>query len=96
VNKNELIDEVARVSGLSKGDATTAVDAVFDSIAEALKKGEEVRLLGFGTFVVAQRAASEGHNPRTGEKIMIAAARLPRFRAGKGLKDALRSPEAGD
>jgi DNA-binding protein HU-beta len=96
MNKNELIDEVARVSGLSKGDATAALDAVFDSIAEALKKGDEVRLLGFGTFAVAQRAASEGHNPRTGEKIMIAAARVPRFRAGKGLKDALRSPAAGD
>jgi DNA-binding protein HU-beta len=76
-------------SELKKSDATRAVDAVFDSIAEALKSGDEVRLVGFGTFSVASRAASEGRNPRTGEKIKIAASKQPKFKAGKGLRDSL-------
>jgi DNA-binding protein HU-beta len=90
VNKNELVDAVAAAASLKKADATKAVDAVFDSISEALKKGDEVRLVGFGTFSVSQRAASEGRNPRTGETIQIAASKQPKFRAGKGLKDAIQ------
>jgi DNA-binding protein HU-beta len=89
VNKNDLVAAVAEAAGLSKADANKAVDAVFDGITGALKKGDEVRLVGFGTFAVAERAASEGRNPRTGEKISIAASKQPKFTPGKGLKDAL-------
>ncbi len=90
MNKNELVDAVVQAANLKRGEAETVVDAVFGSIADALKKGDEVRLVGFGTFSVSHRAASEGRNPRTGEKMMIAASKLPKFRAGKGLKDAIR------
>ena len=90
MNKNDLVATVAETAGLSKGDATKAVDAVFDSIAASLKQGDEVRLVGFGTFTVSTRAASEGRNPRTGEKIQIAASKQPKFKAGKGLKDAIQ------
>jgi DNA-binding protein HU-beta len=89
VNKNELVDAVASAASLKKTEATKAVDAVFDSITHSLKKGDEVRLVGFGTFTVSKRAASEGRNPRTGEKIKIAASKQPKFKAGKGLKDAV-------
>jgi len=89
MNKNDLVALVADASGLTKADAAKAVDAVFDGIGEALKKGDEVRLVGFGTFAVAERAASEGRNPRTGEKIAIPASKQPKFKAGKNLKDAL-------
>jgi DNA-binding protein HU-beta len=89
VNKNDLVAHVADAAGLSKTDATKAVDALFDGIIDSLKKGDEVRLVGFGTFAVAERAASEGRNPRTGEKIAIPASRQPKFKAGKVLKDAL-------
>lgn len=89
MNKNDLVVAVAESSGLSKADSAKAVDAVFDSIAGTLKGGEEVRLVGFGTFSVATRAASEGRNPRTGEKISIPASKQPKFKAGKGLKDAV-------
>lgn len=89
MNKNELIANVADTAGLSKADATKAVDAVFSSITGALKKGDEVRLVGFGTFAVANRAASTGRNPRTGETIKIAASKQPKFKAGKQLKDAV-------
>lgn len=89
MNKNDLVAHVADATGLSKGDATRAVDAVFDGITSTLKRGDEVRLVGFGTFNVAERAASEGRNPRTGEKIDIPASRQPKFKAGKGLKDAI-------
>jgi DNA-binding protein HU-beta len=74
---------------MSRTDATRAVDGVFDAITTALKNGDEVRLVGFGTFTVASRAASEGRNPRTGEKIQIPATKQPKFKAGKGLKDAI-------
>lgn len=90
VNKNELIAAVASEADLSKADATRAVDAVFESITAALKAGDEVRLVGFGTFVVSERAASTGRNPRTGEAIDIAASKQPKFKAGKGLKDAVQ------
>ncbi|TVR83071.1 MAG: HU family DNA-binding protein [Rhodospirillales bacterium] len=89
MNKNDLIFAVANDAGLSKGDATKAVDTVFAAIVDALKGGEEVKLVGFGTFSVAERAASQGRNPRTGEPMEIAASRQPKFKAGKSLKDAL-------
>lgn len=89
MNKNDLVAKVAADAGLSKADATKAVDSVFDSITGALQKGTEVRLVGFGTFVVTNRRASEGRNPRTGETISIPASKLPKFRAGKALKDAV-------
>lgn len=89
MNKNDLISSVAADSGLSKADATKAVDAVFDSIEKSLKSGNEVRLVGFGTFSVADRKASTGRNPRTGETIQIPASKQPKFKAGKGLKEAV-------
>lgn len=91
MNKNDLIAEVADQTGLSKSDATTAVEGVFDQITKTLKAGDEVRIVGFGTFSVSQRAASEGRNPRTGEKIQIPASKQPKFKAGKGLKDSVNS-----
>lgn len=89
MNKNELIGAVADASGLSRSDATKAVEGVFDTITSALKKGDEVRLVGFGTFSVAKRKASTGRNPRTGEPMTIKASAQPKFKAGKGLKDAV-------
>ena len=89
MNKNDLVATVASSTGLSKGDAAKAVDGVFSAITDALKAGSEVRLVGFGTFSVAQRAASRGRNPRTGESIDIAASNQPKFKAGKALKDAV-------
>ena len=89
MNKNDLVSVVADQTGFSKGDAAKAVDGVFDAISNALKQGDEVRLVGFGTFHVARRAASDGRNPRTGEKIRIPASKQPKFKAGKGLKDAV-------
>lgn len=89
MNKNDLVAAVADTADLSKADATKAVDAVFDSISSSLKSGSEVRLVGFGTFSVANRKASTGRNPRTGETIQIPASRQPKFKAGKGLKDAV-------
>ncbi|HKJ75355.1 MAG TPA: HU family DNA-binding protein [Alphaproteobacteria bacterium] len=89
MNKNDLIASVADSAEISKADATKAVDAVLSSIAKSLKKGDEVRLVGFGTFSVSKRAATEGRNPRTGEKIKIPASKQPKFKAGKALKDAV-------
>ncbi|MBB4659496.1 HU family DNA-binding protein [Parvularcula dongshanensis] len=89
MNKNEFVDRVADMAGMTKADAGKAVDAVFDAITEALKKGDDVRIVGFGTFSASKRAAREGRNPRTGETIQIAASNQPKFSAGKGLKDAL-------
>jgi DNA-binding protein HU-beta len=89
VNRNELVDAVAGKADLSKAAANKAVDAVFESITDALKTGGEVRLVGFGTFTVAARAASEGRNPRTGEKIQIAASKQAKFKPGKRLRDEL-------
>lgn len=89
MNKNDLVGAVASSTGLSKADSAKAVDAVFDSITDVLKRGSDVRLVGFGTFSVANRAASEGRNPRTGERIHIPASKQPKFKAGKGLKDAV-------
>lgn len=89
MNKNDLIAAVAASTGISKADATKAVDSVFDSITGALKKGSDVRLVGFGTFSVSRRAASTGRNPRTGESIQIPASNQPKFKAGKALKDSV-------
>lgn len=89
MNKNDLVAAVADSAGLSKADATKAVDSVFDQITAELKRGSEVRLVGFGTFAVAQRKATTGRNPRTGETIKIAASKQPKFKAGKALKDAV-------
>ena len=89
MNKNDLISAVAESSGLTKGDAMKAVEAVFESVTAALKSGDEVRLVGFGTFSVAKRKASTGRNPRTGEPMTIKASSQPKFKAGKGLKDAV-------
>lgn len=91
MNKNDFIGVVAAKTGLSKGDAAKAVDGILDALTAAMKKGDEVRLVGFGTFSVTKRAATEGRNPRTGAKIKIAASKLPKFRPGKALKDAVNS-----
>lgn len=89
MNKNDLIASVSERSDLSKADATRVVDSVFDIIQETLTAGDEVRLVGFGTFSVTKRAASEGRNPRTGEPMKIPASLQPKFKAGKGLKEAV-------
>ncbi len=89
MNKNDLIATVADDTGLSKAEATRSVDSVIDSITKALTGGGEVRLVGFGTFSVVQRKASQGRNPRTGEKIQIPASIQPKFKAGKALKEAV-------
>ena len=89
LNKNDLIAAVATSTELSKADATKAVDGVLEAITGSLQSGNEVRLVGFGTFSVANRAASTGRNPRTGETIQIPASKQPKFKAGKALKDAV-------
>lgn len=89
MNKGDLVDAVAAESGLSKADATRAVDSVINAITQALKAGKQVSLVGFGTFTVKTRAARTGRNPRTGEAIEIRASKVPGFRAGKALKDAV-------
>ena len=91
MNKNDLISSVADSSGLTKADAGRAVDGVFDSIASALASGDDVRIVGFGSFSVANRAASTGRNPRTGEEIQIPASKQPKFKAGAPLKSAVNS-----
>ena len=89
-NKAELIENVASSTGLTKKDATAAVDAVFSTIQETLAKGEKVQLIGFGTFKVNKRAARTGRNPQTGAEIKIAASKVPAFVSGKALKDAIK------
>ncbi|MEE8188870.1 MAG: HU family DNA-binding protein [Kiloniellales bacterium] len=91
MNKNDLSTVVADKSGLSKADASNALDCVFDAITNSLRGGEEVRLVGFGTFSVSHRKASQGRNPRTGEKIQIPASNQAKFKAGKALKEAVNS-----
>ena len=87
MNKTDLIAKVAEQTELSKKDATKAVDAVFDAIAEALQSGDKVQLVGFGNFEVRERQARKGRNPQTGEEIDIAASKMPAFKPGKSLKD---------
>jgi nucleoid DNA-binding protein len=89
VNKSELIDAVAAAADISKAKAAQAVDGVTSAVTKALSKGDQVTLVGFGTFSVRERAARTGRNPRTGEEIKIAAAKIPAFKAGKALKDAV-------
>ncbi|MBM6551934.1 HU family DNA-binding protein [Marinomonas ostreistagni] len=89
MNKSELIDAIATSADLSKAAASNALDATLKSIEEALAKGDQVTLVGFGTFAVKERAARTGRNPQTGEEIQISAAKVPSFKAGKGLKDAV-------
>ena len=88
VNKSQLIDKIAAGADISKASAGRALDAMTDAITEALKAGEQVALVGFGTFSVRTRAARTGRNPKTGEEIQIAEAKVPSFKAGKALKDA--------
>ena len=90
MNKTDLVSAVAEVSELSKKDAGKAVDAVFQTIMDTLKTGEKVQIIGFGNFEVRDRAARKGRNPQTGEEIQIPASKVPAFRAGKALKDAVK------
>ncbi|HLA00733.1 MAG TPA: HU family DNA-binding protein [Thermodesulfovibrionales bacterium] len=90
MTKAELIDKVASGAGLSKVDASKALDTTLNSIKGALKKGQKVTLVGFGTFAVVKRKSRKGRNPRTGDVITIPAAKIPKFQSGKALKDAVR------
>ena len=89
MTKSEFVAKMAETTGLTKVDAEKAVNAFLETVTDALKSGEKVTFSGFGTFEVVDRAAKEGRNPRTGETIQIAATRLPKFKAGKSLKDAV-------
>jgi DNA-binding protein HU-beta len=89
MNKNELVSEVADKAGITKAQASDALDAALDAITAALKKGDEVRLLGFGNFVVANRKATTARNPQTGATVNVPASKAPKFRPGKALKDAV-------
>lgn len=90
MTKSEFVDHIAQKAGLAKVDAGKAVDAVIDTIQDTLKRGGEVNFSGFGKFHVTERGAREGVHPRTGEKIQIAAAKLPKFTAGSGLKKSVK------
>ncbi|BCB04539.1 MULTISPECIES: HU family DNA-binding protein [Bacillaceae] len=90
MNKTELINAVAEAAELSKKDATKAVDAVFDTIQNSLANGDKVQLIGFGNFEVRERAARKGRNPQTGEEIEISASKVPAFKPGKALKEAVK------
>lgn len=90
MNKSELVDQIAANADLSKAAATRALDATISAVKQALQKQDTVTLVGFGTFYTGERAARTGRNPRTGKAISIGAATIPKFRAGKGLKDALK------
>lgn len=90
MNKSELIDAVAQSADISKAAASRAVDAMVESITQALRNDDQVTLVGFGTFSVRQREARAGRNPQTGQTIEIKAAKIPTFKAGKGLKDAVQ------
>ncbi|NUY56354.1 DNA-binding protein HU [Salinivibrio sp. MA351] len=89
MNKSELIDHIAESADISKASAGRALDAFVDSVSDTLKSGDQVALVGFGTFSVRERAARKGRNPQTGAEIDIAAAKVPGFKAGKALKDAV-------
>ena len=89
MNKTELVAAMAEKAGLSKKDAEAALKAFTETVAEELKKGETIALVGFGTFEVSERAAREGRNPQTGAPMKIAASKAPKFKAGKALKDAI-------
>jgi DNA-binding protein HU-beta len=89
VNKTELIEHIAKATDTSKASAARSLEAMIDAVRKTLKKGGTVSLVGFGTFAVGKRAARTGRNPRTGDTIKIKAAKVPKFRPGKGLKDAI-------
>ncbi len=89
MNKSELIDAIADSSGLTKADAGRALDGFLSAVTTALNKGDSLALVGFGTFSVKERAERKGRNPQTGEEITISAAKIPTFKAGKSLKDAV-------
>lgn len=89
MNKNDLIADIAERTGMSKAGAAQSVEATVDAITDALKSGQEVKIIGFGNFSVTQRSASKGRNPRTGAVIDIPASKSPKFKAGKGLRDAV-------
>ena len=89
-NKAELVERIAEKTNLTKKDVTTTVEALFDSVQEFLAEGEKVQIIGFGTFEVRDRAARKGRNPQTGEEIEIPATKVPGFKAGKALKDAVK------
>ncbi|MEM7217474.1 MAG: HU family DNA-binding protein [Pseudomonadota bacterium] len=91
MNKNELVDEISDAADISKAAAARALDAALDSITKSLQNADPVVLVGFGSFIVRERAARTGRNPRTGEEIPIAAAKVPAFKPGKALKDALNN-----
>jgi nucleoid DNA-binding protein len=90
MTKEELIEKVASTAGLSKADSSRVLNTILDSIKASLKKGQKVSLVGFGNFSVSKRKARKGRNPRTGEAIKIPAGKVPRFSAGKSLKDAVK------
>lgn len=90
MTKAELIDKIAASAGITKADASKSLDATIDSVKAALKKGHKVTLVGFGTFSVSKRKARKGRNPRTGEEIKIPATKVPKFTAGKSLKEAVK------
>ena len=90
MTKTELVDKISSQAGLSKADAGRALDAALDGVQAALKKGQKVTLVGFGTFFVSKRKARKGRNPRTGTEIKIPAMKVPKFSAGKGFKDSVR------
>ncbi|MBN66277.1 MAG: DNA-binding protein HU [Rickettsiales bacterium] len=94
MNKNELIAEVSKSADLTKAKAAEAVDAFIETVAKQMSKGKEVRLVGFGTFTVVKRKATEGRNPRTGQVIKIAASKQPKFKPGKALKESVNGKKA--
>ena len=94
MNKADLVAAMAEKAGVSKKDAEASLKAFTDVVAEELKKGEKIQLVGFGTFEVSERAAREGRNPQTGEAMTIAASKTPKFKAGKALKDSINTPAA--
>ena len=89
MNKSELVDQIAKTADVTKAEAERTLNALVETVTKALKSGDDVALIGFGTFKVSNRAARTGRNPRTGETINIPAARVPKFSAGKALKDAV-------
>jgi DNA-binding protein HU-beta len=90
MTKGDLVGSISDQTGLTKADSERALNAFIETVKKSLKKGNDVSLVGFGTFTISKRKARIGRNPRTGEAIKIAAAKLPKFRAGKGLKDAVK------
>ena len=91
MNKSDLIDRLAQATGGSRGDAEKMLNSFIDVVTESLRKGEDVTITGFGAFTVSNRAARMGINPQTGERVQIAASKAPKFKAGKGFKDAIKN-----